>query len=80
MYKLDQDLPIPPRPLNHSLKPRVAVYPWAQMRVGDSFFVPQGNRKSGFSTHGASKRYLAKYTTRKVAEDGIPGERVWRVE
>lgn len=80
MYKLDQNRPIPPHPSNHNLKPREAVYPWAQMRIGDSFFVPKGKRKSTFSTHGASKRWGAKYTARVVTEDGILGERVWRVE
>jgi len=52
-------------------------YPWLEMEVGDSFFVP-GVNYNEFKTQpsNAGKRYGLKYTTRSV--DG--GVRVWRVE
>ncbi len=55
----------------------ITKYPWAMMKVGDSFFVP--NRKpADFSTNKrtASRKYKAKYACRTVKG----GTRVWRVK
>lgn len=52
-------------------------YPWDEMRVGDSFFVPGKSVSAmGAVAGGRSARHGGKYACRTV--DG--GVRVWRVE
>ena len=59
-------------------------YPWKEMRVGDSFYVPTRQDQStnklqtsmGATAAGARKRLHARYTVR-IEGDGV---RVWRVE
>lgn len=58
---------------------RGSKYPWENMEVGDSFFVPcEGKHKRSVGTYGASrgKRDGRKY--RILALEG--GVRIWRVE
>jgi len=68
MFKVEKGIPVPP------VKNK---YPWLQMEVGDSFFVPGVTCKE-FRTQpsSAGRRYGRKYASRSV--DG--GVRVWRVE
>jgi hypothetical protein len=55
-------------------------YPWDQMEIGDSFFVPNKaiNIFAGQACNRA-KRHGGKYTCRSVVENGVAGTRVWRV-
>lgn len=53
---------------------RKPLYPWAQMKIGDSFFAKV--RNIGKSRFNAQIKYNAKFITRK--EKG--GLRVWRVK
>lgn len=71
-------IPIP-RPMRGKLIPKEAVYPWAQMKVGSSFFVPCAKGK-GFSAHQGRRRShpAEKYEMRRVVEDGTDGFRIWR--
>ena len=76
MYEVTQGMPIPAAV---SLVPKEPKYPWRQLRIGDSFFVPRGDKKSPFNVHGPQQRYNFKLSVRTITEDGVEGERVCRV-
>ena len=66
---IEKNVPLSPRS-SHRLK-----YPWAEMQIGDSFFVTGVNQKSmamtaKYQTEKTGKTYLARTV------DG--GVRVWR--
>lgn len=65
-FKIDKNIPVPA-----ANSGRKRVYPWTDMEVGDSFFVPDKTREqvNAVSPHG-------KYTKRN--ENG--GVRVWRIK
>jgi len=73
-FKIEKGIAIPER------KGGTVKYPFEQMEVGDSFFVPESAevRRSNFSNSASSygKRTGKKFTVRKV--EG--GWRCWRVE
>ena len=79
-----------PAPRRSALSPRLAIYPWAHMQPGDSFFVPRGATantdkrdgvKTQINTAGAKKKYPGTaWTVRAVTENGVNGVRVWRVK
>jgi hypothetical protein len=59
--------------------PMPAKFPFAEMKVGDSFLVPEGMNKSTVAVYAnryAKKTGYAKFTVRKTAE----GYRCWRIE
>lgn len=64
--KIDKKVPMPMR--SH------ARYPWEQMKVGDSFYVPEPGKRSGFYSIAARHGYKV-----AVRNDG-EGVRVWRTE
>lgn len=66
--KIDTDVPIPRRRNK---------YPWAGMKVGDSFLIPGKciQKVSGLTSAGA-RCFGGKYTARTV-EGGV---RIWRIE
>lgn len=70
--KIDKGIELPP---NSGGRPR--KYPWRDMEIGDSFFIPQ-KRYSGLFT-GARNAGI-KIRTRQMNENGVDGIRVWRVE
>lgn len=80
-YKIDRGVEIPETETR-------SKYPYRDMRVGDSIFLPRpdthGPRawangvRSTFIAH--TKRYGGAFTTRSVVEDGVSGVRVWRME
>lgn len=49
-------------------------YPYAELRIGDSFFAPT----TGVSIGYWKKKTGYGYTTRKAIENGKAGIRVWR--
>ena len=49
-------------------------YPYAELRIGDSFFVPTTSVSVGYW----KKKTGYGYTTRKTIENGQAGVRVWR--
>jgi hypothetical protein len=65
-FKIDEGIPMPEK--RHSPK-----YPWKEMEVGDSFFVP----KRAFLASSASLRYAPKKFSQRAVDGGV---RVWRVE
>ena len=77
MFEVESGIPVPPDARGLTNK-----YPWNDMKVGDSFFVPDrpDGRRSALSSsvnyqHKKSGNTV-KYATRKVTG----GVRVWRVE
>lgn len=78
--KIDKGIPITPQVGPKGNKGN-RKYPWYEMEVGDSFFVPSTN-PSRFM--GSKYNYLRargiEISCRAVTENGINGVRVWRVE
>ena len=66
--KIDQNVPIPAR--------ENRKYPFKQMEIGESFFVP-GKISSDLSTAIYRPK---KFTFRTTIESGVKGVRVWRIE
>jgi len=78
MITIDKDKPIPK--LSGRGAPR--KYPFDELAVGESFFVP-GKKSTdlGGSIGGARHRLPGrKFRTRTVTENGVDGVRVWRVQ
>lgn len=83
-FKIEHDIPIPPARKGY-VKGERNEYPWGEMDVSDSFFVPfdeyelpglVANRvKAAASRIGKLRR--TKYVTRFVESGGV---RVWRVK
>lgn len=73
MYKIEKNVPIPVKCT------RVTVYPFDQMKEGDSFLIPTKTEKEAMSKRRSvavrAKKKNIKVTTRAV-QGGI---RVWRV-
>lgn len=70
-FEIRSDIPIP-EPLRG-----VAKYPFDELEVGQSFFVPNA---SGSKLHSAAIRCKPKkFTVRRVNENGVWGARMWRV-
>ena len=76
MFKVESDIPVPPKVMGTKAK----KYPWDDMEVGDSFFVPNppGHKRNPLytSAQGRNAQATAKYSCR-AESDGV---RVWRVE
>ena len=66
MIKIESGIPMP------------AKFPFAEMKVGDSFLVPEGMNKSTVAVYANrhAKKTGTKFTVRKTAE----GYRCWRIE
>lgn len=83
MYGIEKGIEMPA----HTSRRR--RYPFTDMEVGDSFFVPLDGRKaenlassiSGSARSGRAARANGRrYVTRTVVENGVKGVRCWRVE
>lgn len=79
MFKIDKNVKMPPK----GQKP--SKYPFQQMEVGDSFFVPNPKDKKRSpitsATHSANKKLAPKrFTSRTVTESGVMGMRIWRTQ
>ena len=80
-FEIETGLEIPP-------KTRTAKYPWKDMEIGDSFFVPQdgrGRKPLVSNLCACAKGYARRlgagidFSVRSVKEDGRgEGVRVWR--
>jgi hypothetical protein len=73
MIAIDHAIPFPPERSTYT------KYPFADLGIGDSFFVPDTTEAQQRSLHSQvsyqNKRSSRTYTSRKVAN----GERVWRL-
>lgn len=57
---------------------RPAKYPFDDLAVGDSFFVPVPAVRFSGQLYSAGKRYGKTFASRSVVEKGVEGTRVWR--
>jgi hypothetical protein len=82
-YKIEKGVPVPPivrKGVTHKTK-----YPWREMEVGDSFFVPRPDGKdvkimqTCFSGKKRAARFGIRTKTRQWTENGVLGIRVWRI-
>jgi hypothetical protein len=78
MFKIDHDVPIPNAPRN-------SRYPWDQMQVGDSFFVPDPDGKNGHlkllnTMAGCASNQKKKKKTVYTVRSESNGVRIWRVK
>ena len=71
--KIDKNVPLP------KLRSPLNKYPWADMQVGDSFFIPQDPATVRASLYSCTKWARIKIATRRVTENGVEGIRVWRI-
>jgi len=83
MFKIEKDIPIPTQ------RTKPSSYPFADMQVGDSFFVPcpEGALMTKFvarvqSAVGAQRMRNPefKFSVRRMQEGETLGVRVWRVQ
>jgi len=75
MIKIDSNIPLP----DMSAAGRPRIYPFEDMKVGDSFFIPKADRKTAL-VRSASSRWTATHPGWKLLvrqEEG--GCRCWRV-
>jgi hypothetical protein len=76
--KIEKHIPVPPKQTGHSSRP--SKYPFDEMVIGDSVFVPailiKGARTAASTL---AKKHGWKFTTRKLEEGGQKGVRIWRV-
>lgn len=71
--KIEKGIPVP----EDARRRGMAKYPWGEMLLGDSFFVPKRTAKNFYPTaYIAGKRRKWKFIVRNV--DG--GVRVWRIK
>ncbi|MDE2096383.1 MAG: hypothetical protein KGL39_03990 [Patescibacteria group bacterium] len=86
-FKIDKGIPVPPDGHGGRIK-GTSKYPFVDMKIDDSFFVPDAKQNS-LHTIAASwgKRLGRKFITRKVTEPvtnqpgvTVTGIRVWRTE
>lgn len=85
-YKVEANVPLIKKGTKNALK-----YPWAEMKVGDSFFVPVGTNTTiyalGNSLYHSGRTWLLRHglkhltiAKRTATEDGVKGVRVWLVD
>jgi hypothetical protein len=60
--------------------PGKTKYPFAAMRVGDSFFVPKRQTNAISATAAPYQQNGRKFSCRATKEKGVSGVRVWRVK
>ena len=80
MFKIEKGIPIPvSKTVTRQGRGRDRLYPWAEMQVGDSFFVPGEAKRIGVASHASAvcKRYAPKRFVSRKVEGGV---RIWRVE
>ncbi len=77
MIKIDKGIEIPPEN-----RGRKAKYPFRDMEVGDSFFIPKKECASSGALQARGIKVLGTGTTtvRKVTEKGVYGFRIWRIK
>jgi hypothetical protein len=76
MYEIEKEKTM--RRAAHGRRP---IYPWSELAVGDSFFIPHMTQTglSG-SVANAQRRFGIKINTRVEVKDGTRGVRVYRTE
>jgi hypothetical protein len=76
IFNITKNVPLPKR---KRLAGRQTIYPFKDMDVHDSFFVP--NKKFFTSYRNYEKKNpKTKFCVRHVTENGVKGIRVWRTK
>ena len=78
MFVLENDIPIPASRKSIG----VCKYPWEDMKIGQSFFVPLSELTSEDARPSPPDRLKKtgyRVQTRKLIENGVWGVRVWRI-
>jgi hypothetical protein len=71
IYKIDKGIEVP------GMNRRKGRYPWAELEVGDSFFIPSEEVSDPRSAmFHAGERMGRKFTLRRSKENGVNGARV----
>ena len=74
-FQISNDVPIPANRAHGNAK-----YPWRDMQVGSSFFIPGRTAGALAGAKSTAKKNTGfRFTTRTVTENGVNGCRVWRV-
>lgn len=73
--KIDKDVPLPIGGTRGN-----AIYPWADLAVGESFAVPAPNASVSNGVAHAGRRFGRKFASRRRIESGVVVIRVWRLE
>jgi hypothetical protein len=82
-FRIEQNIPVPTIP--RGAPPSPIKYPWAEMKIGDSFFVPLVD-KTIITIRGAINIDLKKFSNQtgnkiKITTRAIDnGVRVWRLK
>lgn len=79
MFKIEKGVSIPPKGVGIR---KAEKYPFRDMEVGDSFFVPGAKTLRIASACAGATKFLGnghKFSVRKVEEKGIAGVRCWRI-
>ncbi len=72
-FKIDKGIELPPERVKNS-------YPWKELSIGDSFFVPNMRSGARQGLQSISARHGIRIAVRSVVENGVKGVRVWRIE
>ena len=73
MYEIERGVEMP-------VIKKTAKYPFKELAVGDSFFVPDADGLSGRRMHSTAYNYGKRYGMKFVARRVEGGMRVWRQE
>lgn len=75
-YEISANIPMP-APAGRARR----GYPWEELAVGESFFMPVGKKASTSSVTRANKLLAPRvFYSRRWTEHGVDGIRVWRVK
>lgn len=74
-YKIDKDVPVPK--LRKRRAPRPTKYPWAELRIGESFYVDNANRDSMAAMTTYYGNQLKRHFVLRRERNGV---RIWRDE
>lgn len=69
--EVEKGVPIP------ESKQGMPKYPWKEMEVGDSIFVPWAKSVSSFSAHWYAQKSTGKKFIKRAVDGGV---RVWRIK
>jgi hypothetical protein len=69
VYVIEKHIPVP------TARRRGTIYPWNNMEVGDSFFVPNRDPQS---FKNISRKYGKRFSARNWQEGTVKGSRIWR--
>ena len=84
-FKIEKGIPIPPKAeRGGNSAGRLGIYPWKEMEVGDSFFIPakdRGDAKIIQLRVGSAAKNQWQNHGRVIVTRSLPGGiRVWRAE